>query len=78
MNKKVHIMSLIDKHVFVSNDYKHIKASIRNTSFHFQNQAGSTNTLELPDDQIICEECIKNWLDFLEYSTKRYCTQCID
>jgi hypothetical protein len=34
----------------------------------FQDQAGSTDTLELPDDQIICEECIKNWLDFLNTS----------
>jgi hypothetical protein len=34
----------------------------------FKDQAGSTNTLELPDDQVICEECIKNWLDFLNTS----------
>jgi|GEM_PF-4212088 len=34
----------------------------------FQGRAGSTDTLELPDDQVICEECIKNWLDFLNTS----------
>ena len=31
-------------------------------------KSGSTNILELPDDQVICEECIKNWLDFLNTS----------
>ena len=31
----------------------------------FQDQPGSTNTLELPADQVICEECLTNWLDFL-------------
>ena len=34
----------------------------------FQDQVGSTNTLELSDDQVICEECIKNWLGFLNSS----------
>ena len=34
----------------------------------FQDQVGSTNTPELSNDQVICEECIKNWLDFLNTS----------
>jgi hypothetical protein len=34
----------------------------------FKDQADSIDILELPDDQVICEECIKNWLDFLDTS----------
>jgi len=34
----------------------------------FQDRVSSPGILELPDDYVICEECIKNWLGFLNSS----------
>ena len=37
----------------------------------FQDRSGMTDTPELPDEIVICEECIKNWLDFLNTSQQQ-------
>ena len=44
----------------------------------FQAQAGSASQSDLTDEQIICEECIKYWLNFLNLTTNNDSPQCID